>query len=141
MRGDGPSEGRDGPAAGRSARDGFTLVEVMLAAVILGVGLAVLMTAASRCLLVMKAARNYQEAQWVLGLGEADHPMAETNDLEDLNVAPTDYPNGCAFSREVEKDDEDEDGLHVVRTRVTWTQRGHEMKEEIVSYVFRETEK
>lgn len=123
-------------AAGRA---GLTLVEVMLAVAILSVGLTALLTAASRCIAVMKQAKNYQNAQWTLGLGEVDHPIERTNDVTVLEVAPVEYPNGLTFSREVEPLDEDTEegqvGLYIVRTRVTWSQHGKDSYEEAVSYV------
>ena len=79
-------------------------------------------------------AHRYQQAQWTLGLGEADHPMYATNDVKQLVVDHERYPNGCTYSRTVE-DDEDKDGLYVVRITVTWPEHGAEMKEEVVRYV------
>ena len=120
----------------RVAQQGFTLIEVILAVAILSVGLTVLLTSASKCLQVMKQSRNYQTAQWVLGMGEVDHFIVSTNDIEDIEVAPVGYLNGFTFSRTVE-DDENEDGLYVVRTRASWSQRGKEPYQEVVHYVLR----
>ena len=100
----------------RSDNSGLTLIEVMLAVAILSAGFAVLLSAAGRCLAVMKAAYTYQKAQWVLGMGQAEHPLIEVEDIEDLEVDGETYEGGFVFSREVE-DDEDEDELYVVRTR------------------------
>ena len=120
---------------GEKMKKGLTLVEVLLAVAILSVGLVVLLTATSRCLAVMKVAKNYQTAQWTLGRGELDHPFAATNYIEDLEVEPFTYPNGFTFSRVVE-DDDDEDGLFVARTRASWLSRERELYEEVVQYVF-----
>jgi len=119
----------------RKAADGFTLVEVLLAVVILSVGLTALLTGAARCIAVMKTAKSYQDAIWTLNKGEAEHPLTVvTNDIKSLEVSNEEYPNGFSYSREVE-DDEDEDGLYVVRARATWSEKGRESKEEVVSYV------
>lgn len=118
----------------RQSQAGMTLIEVVLAASLLAVGVTAILTAASRCMAVMRKAKNYQVAEWTLGNGEVDHPVLATNDIEDLEVAEVDYPNGFRFSRSVE-DDEDDDGLHVVRTRVTWGEQGQKV-EEVVSYVY-----
>jgi prepilin-type N-terminal cleavage/methylation domain-containing protein len=128
-------------------RRGLTLIEVLLAIAILGAGMAALLTAASRCLAVMKQARNYQTAQWVLGLGEAAYPPVATNDVEDLVVAgDSSLVQGFTFSREIEQDEEhamgqdaqadSKEGLYFVRTRVAWAARGRNaQQEEVVSYV------
>lgn len=117
--------------------EAFTLIEVMLAMLILGVALGVLLTGASRCLAVMKVAQNYQTAQWVMGMGEQEYPPSYTNDIKELNVEPKRYENGFVFSRTVE-DDEDEDGIFVLRTRVQWTERNKEAYEENVRLVYDE---
>jgi prepilin-type N-terminal cleavage/methylation domain-containing protein len=120
-----------------SGRAGFTLVEVMLAMLILGIAMGVLLTGASRCLAVMKVARNYQTAQWVMGMGEQEYPPSYTNDVKELNVDPKKYDNGYTFSRVVE-DDDDEDGLFVVKTRVQWSERNMEAVEEVARLIYDE---
>ena len=120
--------------AGAPSRSGFTLIEVLLAVVILGVGFAVLLTGVSRCLAVMKTARKYQDAQWVLDLATLEYPMIAGEDPEEMEVDPVEYPDGYTFEREV-GEDEDEDGLYVVHSRVTWSERGRHGKEEAVRYV------
>lgn len=117
-----------------SPRSGFTLIEVLLAVIILGVGFTVLLTGVSRCLAVVKIARNYQEAQWVLDLATLEYPMIAGVEPEDLEVDTVAYPDGYTFERVVEED-EDEDGLYVVRSRVTWTDRGRHGTEEAVRYI------
>ena len=115
---------------------GFTLIEVLIASVILATGLTVILTAASRCLAVMRIARNYQTAQWTLSLGQLEYYVTPTNEIDDWEVSPVEYPNGLTFSREVEEEDEeDEDELYVVRTRVSWSDKGRESFEEVVQYI------
>lgn len=113
---------------------GITLIEVLFAATILGAGLMVLLTGASRCLTVVHKARNYQIAQWTLNMGELDYPVIDTNDVLGLAVFPIEYDNGYTFERIVE-DDDDDDGLYVIRTIVSWPERGRVAKEEVVRYV------
>lgn len=114
-------------------KQGFTLVEALLATVILCMSLVALLTGASRCLAVMKAAKNYQTAQWVLGQGEVDSPLMATNDVKSL-AYEHEYDNGFKYVRTVE-DDDDEDGLYLVRIVVTWTDRSDSPREEVVRYV------
>lgn len=122
----------------RKTRTGVTLIEVTIAVAILGAALTILLAGASRCLAVMKASRNYQEAQWTFGRGELDFPLIVSNDIEELEVDPEEYDNGFTFWREVEeKDDEEEnEGLYVVTSKIRWTSRGRDAIEEIVQYVF-----
>lgn len=118
----------------KTRNSGVTLIEVLLAASILGTGLMVLLTGASRCLTVVHKAKNYQIAQWTLNMGELDYPVIDTNDVLSLAVRPFEYDNGFTFERIVEEDDDD-DGLFLVRTVVSWPERGRVAKEEVVRYV------
>lgn len=112
----------------------MTLVEVLLAAAILALGLSVLLTGASRCVASLGMARRYQDAQWAMTMGEAVHFVVATGEVSELEVSgDTDLIPGYTFSRTVEEDD-DEDGLCVVRTRVSWRARGREFVEERVGY-------
>ncbi len=128
-------------ASRRRAAGGFTLIEVVLAAAIMGVCLAVLMTAAMRCLAILTLAKNYQKAQWALGRGEVEHPLFVTNDLEKLNVAAETYENGVTFERTVEEEDEDEDDLYLVTTRVSWGDDGESSADEIVQLIYHPEDK
>lgn len=116
-------------------KKGLTLIEVILAVAILGTALTVLLTGAARCLAVMKTAKHYQTAQWALGMGEVEYPLEVEEDIEDLVVEGETYLDKFSFSREVE-DDDDEDGLYVVRTRITWARRGGEGYEEVLRYFY-----
>lgn len=118
----------------KKSKAGMTLIEVFIAVVILSTGLVVLLTAASRCLAVMKSAKNYQNAQWTLNKGDLDYPIVPTNDVKQLEVSPVEYPGGFTFSRVVE-DDEDKDSLYVMITKVSWADHSHDMSEEVVRYV------
>ncbi len=128
------------PSSCTGSRRGFSLIEVVIAAAILGVSLAVLLTAASRCLLVLSIATHHQEAQLVRSQAEVEHPLIVTNELEDLEVPFMTFENGMTFERVVEEDDEDEDDLHIVTTRVGWSWRGAERVEEILQYVYHQDE-
>ena len=119
--------------------EGMTLIEVMLAVAILGFSFTVLLTAASRCIAAIKQAQIYQQAQWTMAMGEAEFPLMKTNDVENLSAGPETYDNGLTYMREVE-DDEDEDGLYVVRSRVSWSSHGTERFEEAVFYIFKPIE-
>lgn len=117
----------------------FTLIEVLLAALIMGFGLSVLLVGTSRCLHAMKTAQQYQTAEWIMGLGEAEHPFLTTNDVEALNVSPKTYDKGFVFERKVD-DDEDKDGLYLVHSKVTWPDGANKGTEETLRYVYRPKE-
>ncbi|MBL7075999.1 MAG: prepilin-type N-terminal cleavage/methylation domain-containing protein [Kiritimatiellae bacterium] len=124
----------------RLNRAGFSLIEVVFAAAILGVSLGVLLTAASKCLLVLSIATHYQEAQLVRSQAEVEYPLIVTNELEELEVTLMTLDNGMTFERVVEEEDEDEDDLYVVTTRVGWSARGADRVDEVVQYVYHEDE-
>ena len=123
-----------------SSKQGLTLIEVILAASILSIGMIVLLVSASRCIAVMKVSKKYQTAQWVLGMGEVKYPMMleAIEDIEDLDVSPdSDILEGYTFSRVVEDEDaDDEDNLYVIRSRVSWADRGKKPYHEVAQYVW-----
>ena len=119
----------------------MTLIEVLLAAALLGLGLTTLLSGISSCLAVMRASREFQEAQWALSLGELTYPMTEIKDIEDLEVdADSSLVEGFTFSRTVDEkeiaDSLKDDGLYIVRTRISWGGGGEGQAEELVSYVW-----
>ena len=81
---------------GWADRGGFTLIEVMVATIILSLGLAVLLTSFANCQRVMKASQDYETAQYVLTLGETVYPIPSPDlvtgdpiDDEQLNIQET----------------------------------------------------
>lgn len=123
----------------------MTLVEVLIALAILSVAAAVLMTATSRCLSVVRVAKNYYEARRILELGDLDHPVLVVKKAENrqgkedkainLNIGPIDYPNGFTFQRVSERSEDHED-LLVVRTKVVWSVHGKDAFEEVTTYLY-----
>ena len=82
--------------SGGGNRGGFTLIEVMVATIILSLGLAVLLTSFANCQRVMKASQDYETAQYVLTLGETVYPIPSPDlvtgdpiDDEQLNIQET----------------------------------------------------
>ena len=126
-------------------RRGFTLIEVMLTALILGVGMTALLSSLSVCLRTMTLARQYDQVAWVLGLGELTYPeplTASTDVEKDYTVAPDNsLQEGFSFERTVDKktpEEEEKDRLFVVRTVVKWGEGGDDSsaREELVRYVW-----
>ncbi len=119
-----------------SDRQGFTLVEVIIAMIILSIGLVVLLTSFMNCQRVMGMSQDYETAQYVLALGETVYPIPSpelvTGDpledeqlniqemsaeelLDDLDIPTSDLPKDrrdelstYTFERTVDKVDDEE---------------------------------
>jgi prepilin-type N-terminal cleavage/methylation domain-containing protein len=121
-------------------RDGFTLIEILFATMILSFGLISLMSGVSNCALMMTLSAEYQKAQYVFSLGELKYPIDDSDDVEeDLPVDPDDeLVEGYTFERTVDEKEEEtgvvDDKLYTVRTRVSWG-TGEDQFEELVRYV------
>ncbi len=123
----------------KRSRAGLTLVEVLMATVILGTVLLGLMQALSTCLSAFALARRVEALQAVLGQGEIAYPLVfEDDPVEELRVdEDRDLREGFTFARECDED-EDEDGLFVVRTRVVQGAGGPGSELTVVRYVYHE---
>lgn len=100
-------------------RSGMTLVEVMLAVFILAVCLIGLMQGMATSAQFFHASHFVQQAMNVLAKGDAAHPMAINEDpVSDLEVtADAELMDGWTYERVCEED-EDEDGMYTIRTKV-----------------------
>ena len=81
---------------GRTDRRGFSLIEVMVATIILSLGLVVLLTSFMNCQRIMKASQDHETAQYVLALGETAYPIPSPDlvtddplENEKLNIEET----------------------------------------------------
>lgn len=116
-------------------KKGLTLIEVLLAVVILGVGAGVLMLATARCLAVVSKTRHYSTAQRLILRVGAEHPLTRAeidagSESGDFHDEP-----GYTWEREIsEPEDENREGLYTVRTRVIWSDRGRNSYEETVTW-------
>ncbi len=117
-----------------AARSGMTLVEVILAVFILGVCLLGIMQGMTACMETFRASSFVQQAANVLALGDEAHPAVVENDpVSDLEVAPdSSLLDGWTWERSCEED-EDEDGLWLVRVKVTKGRGGPGNELEVVS--------
>ena len=129
-------------------RGGFTLIEILFATIILATGLFSLMISLGNCAQMMTLSKEYQDAQFVFSLGERCFPIPPNDEITDpekderLNIDPVtademidalemDLPRnvretyrGYTFERLVEEKELDasdiDDGLYVLRTRISW---------------------
>lgn len=143
-------------------KNGFTLLEVLLASIILGLGLAGLLVAMSQGQRFMQTMPDLVTAQEVMDMGDMAYPLSEVTDEKDLDVKEVrvdelwriiagdhgprmtneqeDKYHGFHWSRErIDPNMSDDDlkrigYLHRVRVTVTWGDRFRGEKSE-ESYV------
>lgn len=119
------------------SNSGMTLIEVLMATFILGICIVGLMQGLGACVEVFNASAFIHQAANVLNRGEAEYPMiVKTDPEEDLEVsADGNLEDGWTFERTVDED-EDEDGLYVVRTKVVKGRGGLGLEQEFVRLVY-----
>lgn len=130
---------------------GFTLLEIILATVLLGLGLGTILLSVSTSQKMMTGSAYQETVQEVMDLGEMAYPLSDVTDEDDLDVGETkavelwemiskerltsaqeDKFYGYTWERKcVNRDDEDEikrlGGLYRVKITVRWGDRyrGH----------------
>ena len=119
----------------------MTLVEVLMAVVILGTALVALVEAASRALAVVRQARNYEIARRMLGQVDAENPLRLLDEIQagEESGGFESGPAGWSWTRTIEDlgaDDEQKEGLFQVTTRVLWSQGERQGMEETVQLLY-----
>ena len=120
-----------------ASKNGLTLVEVLIALVILSVGVSSMMVAMSRCLSVVRTARNREVARSLILRVDVENPI-ESVDMEEMSDSG-DFEDveSYEWSRDIlEMDAEQRPGLFLVTTRVRWSERGRDAFEEITVYKY-----
>lgn len=125
----------------RARRAGMTLVEVLLAIVILGMSLGALIEAASRALAVVRQARNYEMARRMLGRVDAENPLRLLDEIAAGQESGgfEGGPSGWSWTRTIEdfgEGDDQKEGLFQLTTRVFWSQGERRGLEETVQMLF-----
>ncbi len=114
-------------------KKGFTLVETLMAVMILGFGMTVLLTGAARGLASLRLSKVHQDVLWTFGQAEVLFPLVATDDPQELEQTPHRFDNGHVFERRIEETDDEH--LYIVRSSVTWSFRARENREELVRYI------
>ncbi|NOU36015.1 MAG: prepilin-type N-terminal cleavage/methylation domain-containing protein [Kiritimatiellaceae bacterium] len=116
---------------------GLTLIEVMLAVVILGIGSGVLLLATARCLAIITKSQRYSTAQRLIQQVGAEHPLTRSKVDAGVQSGTFDHGNGYRWEREIAvPEGENRKGLYTVRTRVSWSDRGRDSFEETVTWFY-----
>ena len=130
-------------------RRGFTLIEVLLAAIILGAGLASILVSMSQSQRLMKTVPDLETSQEVMDLGDMAYPLDAVTDKDDIDTgeikatelwrmitdermtdAQEEKFHGFTWERELVDQNPSEDdlkhfnNLYRVRITVTWGERG-----------------
>ncbi|VGO23312.1 hypothetical protein SCARR_05419 [Pontiella sulfatireligans] len=104
---------------------------------ILSIGVTSMMVAMTRCLAVVRTARNREVARGLIRRVDIEHPiesvdmaeLSESGDFEDVD--------GYVWMRDILMVDEEErPGLFFVTTRIQWSERGRDAFEEITTYKY-----
>ena len=116
---------------------GLTLVEVLLALVILSIGVSSMMIAMSQALSVIRTARNREIAQNLLRRIDLDYPIEKIDYEESIESGEFNDLEGYYWTREILLiDDEERPGLFLTRTRIEWSERGRDAFEEVQLYTY-----
>ena len=125
-----PSEIRN-----RKFSRGLSLIEVMLAVVILGIGAGTLMVATARCMSVVVKAHHYSEAHRLILSVNTKQPLSRGEINEGVESGT--FEEGYRWEREIlESENEDREGLYTIRTRVSWSDRSKTAFEEVITYFY-----
>jgi len=137
----------------KSARAGFTLIEILIATMILSTGIMVLLTGVGNCAKMMTLSKQFQETQYIFSLVDLKFPIEATADVE--NDLPVDSISATelledpspqmrevleryTFERTVDEKELEtnqvDDDLYIVHSIVSWGPDEDE-REELLRYV------
>lgn len=125
-------------SATRERAAGLTLIEVMLALAILGIGLVGLIGAAGRALSVVSVSRNYTVARDLYERTLLEHPITFRDGEPAGDAAGAFEPpfDGWRWTREIERFfNHPDEPLFRVRTRIHGSDRGREASEEFTELI------
>jgi len=121
------------------SRAGMTLIEVLLAITLLGIGLSSMVVGSTRCLAVARQARNYEMARRLIPQVEIESPLDPDDEglkeSEDSGDFGLDAP-GFKWERAVRQIGEEEDGLFEIVTKVTWSDDSRASHETLTTWQY-----
>lgn len=118
-----------------ASKKGMTLIEVLIALIIITVGIASLSVAMVRCLSVVRTAQNREIARGLLRRVDVENPIDQKKITEADDSGTFDDMEGYTWQRSIQMVDEEErPGLFLVTTRVQWSERNRETGEEITTF-------
>jgi type II secretory pathway component PulJ len=121
----------------KKSRAGVTLIEVLLATVILSAGITTLVLAATRALAVARKAKEYETARRLIGQVDLEIPPNFEEIEEDTETGNFDRPfSDYSWEREITEMEDEELKMFIVRTAVFWSNKGQEKSEEVVTYIY-----
>lgn len=122
----------------RSAyKRGLTLIEVLIAMVVLSLGVSSMMIAMSRCLAVVRTARHRENARNLLRQVDIENPLIAEELEEGRDDGSFDDYEEYTWEREVaEVNSEERPGLFLITTRIRWSEKGQHTFEEVVAYKY-----
>jgi len=121
----------------KHGRAGVTLIEVLLATVILSAGITTLVLAATRALAVARKAKEYETARRLIGQVDLEIPPSFEEIEEDTETGNFDDPyRDYSWEREITEMEDEELKMFTVRTAVFWSNKGQEKSEEVVTYIY-----
>ena len=117
-----------------SSRKGFTLIEAMLAMVIVTAGLSVLYTAAARSIAIGKKAKEYEVARTLFSTLEYEEPIQLDDVDEDRDSGRFSSPyEDYRWSRTITEYGEESDELYVIETKILWESYNGTKNETLIS--------
>lgn len=115
---------------------GLSLIEVMIAVLIMGVGISSMVAAASKSLAVANKAREYETVRRLIGQVDLEIEI----DLEEIEEGVESgrftgpYAN-FSWKREIEEVEDEALEMFLVKTSVSWSDRGKTVTEEVQTYI------
>ena len=102
-------------------KSGLTLIEVLLAIIILSLSVTTLMIATNRCVSLIHTAKNRETAQDLLRNLETIFPIDKIYLEEMFEDGEFEDPQGFSWNREILiVDDENKPGLFLIKIEVKW---------------------